>query len=341
VNPVFPARSKEDFVRKSVALIVAAGFVAVTAGCSSIPQASGCDPLVTSGDASSIITTAGEFGSVPTASFPTPVIASTTETSTLSAGTGDRLQPGQMADLQLTIFRGSDGTQLAATAYDPTQPVRITVGDDSTPLGESVQCQTVGSRTATVMTAEEMFGADAFTGDLKVANDETVVVIADIDRGYLGRADGALQRLEGGFPAVVTAPNGTPGITLPNEEPPTDLKITNIRTGDGATVAEGDEVVAHFTAVLWNPSVEGVQPDATVLDSSWDRKQAATFTAADLSESEPAGSFPGLTKALLGQTVGSQVLAVIPPEFGFPAGTNSSVPADATMVFVIDILGIQ
>jgi FKBP-type peptidyl-prolyl cis-trans isomerase 2 len=340
VNPVFPARSKEDFVRKSVALIVAAGFVAVTAGCSAVPQASGCDPLITAGDASTVVTASGEFGSAPTVSFPTPLIAKTTQTTTLDNGTGDVLQAGQMVDLQLTVYLGSTGEELAKTAYSPTDPLRLTVGDDSTPLGESVQCQTVGSRTVTLLTAEKMFGPDGYTGDATVANDDTVVVVSDIDRGYLGRADGALQPLQAGFPAVVTAPDGTPGITLPNSDPPAGLEITNIRTGDGATVAEGDQVVSHFTAVIWNKEVEGVRADATVLSSTWEGKRAATLVAADASETEPEGSFPGLTKALVGQTVGSQVLAVIPPESGFPEG-NTSVPEGASMVFVIDILGIQ
>lgn len=47
----------------------------------------------------------------------------------------------------------------------------------------------------------------------------------------------------------------------------------------------------------------------------------------------------GFKKALEGQKVGSQVLAVIPPAEGYGAQAQSGIPANSTLVFVIDILG--
>ena len=54
------------------------------------------------------------------------------------------------------------------------------------------------------------------------------------------------------------------------------------------------------------------------------------------------GVVPGLAEGLIGQTVGSQVIVVIPPELGYPAGqAPASVPEGSTMVFVVDILGLE
>jgi peptidylprolyl isomerase len=51
---------------------------------------------------------------------------------------------------------------------------------------------------------------------------------------------------------------------------------------------------------------------------------------------------PGFAKALIGQRVGSQVIAVIPPKDGYPTGqAPTTVPDGSTMVFVFDILGIE
>ena len=50
---------------------------------------------------------------------------------------------------------------------------------------------------------------------------------------------------------------------------------------------------------------------------------------------------PGFAQALEGQTVGSQIHAVIPPELGYGAEGSGTIPGDATLVFVIDILGID
>ena len=41
---------------------------------------------------------------------------------------------------------------------------------------------------------------------------------------------------------------------------------------------------------------------------------------------------------LAGQTVGSQVLLVIPPELGYGSQKQQSIPANSTLIFVVDIL---
>jgi peptidylprolyl isomerase len=48
----------------------------------------------------------------------------------------------------------------------------------------------------------------------------------------------------------------------------------------------------------------------------------------------------GFQQALEGQTVGSQVVVVIPPEFGY-GGQEGHELAEETLVFVVDILGTQ
>jgi FKBP-type peptidyl-prolyl cis-trans isomerase len=322
-------------VRKSVAVLVAAGFVAVTAGCSSIAEPSSCDPISTSGDASALISATGAIGSAPEVSFPTPVLTEKLQTSVLTEGDGDTLYPGQTADIQASLYIGATGDQLTATDYDPSNPVRLTVGDENSAMAQSLQCQTVGSRAATVLTVEEMYGAGQLDPSLGLSDSDTLILVTDIGASYLGRADGDLQSLKSGFPSVVTAPDGTPGITLPNEDAPTDLMITDIRTGDGATVEDGDKVIVHYTGVLWT--------EETVFDSSWERSQPSTFEVVEMTNDDPAtGLVPGLYEALNGATVGSQVIAVIPEESGYPEGSSpAAVPAGSTMVFVLDILGIQ
>ncbi len=61
----------------------------------------------------------------------------------------------------------------------------------------------------------------------------------------------------------------------------------------------------HYTGVLWDSK--------EVFDSSWERSEPAEFVAADGSKTQ-GGVIPGFAKALIGQTVGSQIVAVIPPK---------------------------
>ena len=143
----------------------------------------------------------------------------------------------------------------------------------------------------------------------------------------------AAQLAQDGMPAVTSDPNGRPGIAVPNTDAPTELRISTLTKGDGAVVAEGQTVVAHYTGVLWGGSV---------FDSTWDKDRPANLLAQDFTTNNGQGVVPGFAKAFIGQTIGSRLLVAIPPSEGYPAGqAPTSIPADATMIFVIDILGTR
>jgi peptidylprolyl isomerase len=46
-------------------------------------------------------------------------------------------------------------------------------------------------------------------------------------------------------------------------------------------------------------------------------------------------------KALEGITVGSQVIAVMPPDVAYGSAGQGSIPGNATLIFVIDVLGMN
>jgi peptidylprolyl isomerase len=80
----------------------------------------------------------------------------------------------------------------------------------------------------------------------------------------------------------------------------------------------------HYTGINWNTK--------KVFDSSWERGEPATFVTSQV--------IPGFTKALVGQKVGSQVIAIIPPADGYgEAGSGEDIGGTDTIVFVVDILG--
>lgn len=68
-------------------------------------------------------------------------------------------------------------------------------------------------------------------------------------------------------------------------------------------------------------------------DSSWSRGGPATFSLSQVVK--------GWTNGLAGQTVGSQVLLVVPPSEGYGDTAQNGIPANSTLVFVVDILSAQ
>jgi peptidylprolyl isomerase len=98
-----------------------------------------------------------------------------------------------------------------------------------------------------------------------------------------------------------------------------------LKKGDGEVVADGATVTVQYYGINWNT--------ATVFDQSWTGGGPTSFST--------AGVVEGFAKGMIGQTVGSQVIVVIPPELGYgPSGgsPDAGIGADDTIVFVIDIL---
>jgi peptidylprolyl isomerase len=122
----------------------------------------------------------------------------------------------------------------------------------------------------------------------------------------------------------VRAPDGRPGIIVPDTEPPTDLVVQTLIKGNGEEVTGDAPVRVHYTGLTW--------ADGTVFDTTWDAEPKSI----DLDT-----MLPGFAEALIGQTVGSQVLVVIPPDQAYGDQAQGQIPADSTLVFVVDILGID
>jgi peptidylprolyl isomerase len=115
-----------------------------------------------------------------------------------------------------------------------------------------------------------------------------------------------------------------PEITVPGDEPPTDLVSDVVVDGDGDAVVAGDLLVVDYAGVLWD--------DGEEFDSSWSRGTPAAFGIG------VGAVIPGWDSGLVGKNVGDRVLLVIPPELGYgEQGSPGGVPGGATLVFAVDI----
>ncbi len=96
----------------------------------------------------------------------------------------------------------------------------------------------------------------------------------------------------------------SPTVTLPEGDIPTEFSKATLKKGDGAVVEAGDQVLVQYHGVSWNTG--------EVFDESWG-KQPFTFTVG-------SGVVQGFTDAVTGETVGSQVIAVLPPAVAYGEG---------------------
>ncbi len=320
-------------VRTLPALILTTALVGSLAACAT-PNGGGCSPVIPEGETAGYISATGEVGTQPEIDFPTPLSVTSAQSAVLTTGEGERIDAGETVDMQATLLDATTGEVLGATSYSPEgEPIRRAAGSGLDVIADAVQCATVGSRIAVVNTWTEFYGDAEAAAAQGVDPEASVVLVLDLEASYLGRATGAPQLGAEGVPAVVTTPEGVPGVTIPNSDPSTDLIAHTLVLGSGAPLEAGDPAVLHYTGIVWE--------SGDIFDSSWERGVPATFPIVSF-EDDPAGIVPGLAQALEGKTVGSQVVVVIPPALGYPEGqAPATIPAGSTMVFVVDILGVE
>lgn len=298
-------------------------------GCSPVTDGACTNPL---GDGiASAVEATGPVGTPPTVDFPLPLVGNDASTAIIEPGDGRMIRSGNYVDFEAVVLNGTDQSILTSTPYgaNGASAQRISITEGATVLADSFLCHREGERFALVATIGDVFGQAVGNG---VDPADTAVIVFDVMKVYPRAAEGTLQFGVDGMPAVTSAPDGRPGLAIPTTTPPVDLRVATLIKGNGDIVGEGDTVVANYLGATW---------DGTVFDNTWDKDQPRNLVAQSFIDNGGVGVVPGFATALIGQTVGSRVLVSIPPSQGYPAGQQpQSIPDGATLVFVVDILGL-
>ncbi|MCT2086539.1 hypothetical protein M3D75_10485 [Microbacterium enclense] len=310
--------------------------VAVTAlagiglvGCSASTGAAGsaCTAPTADPRAAEAVSVSGEVGTQPDVQVRSPFLPSARSVETVVAGDGERItQPDQLVLLDLTVYNGVTGERIVGSRYDGNlanaQP--LSGWDQTFPdFSSAMLCATEGSRVVVSLPYDSV-GPQAAQG-LQIPEGGSAVVVADVERVYLPAADGADQFTAGfGLPTVVRATNGQPGVTIPDGEAPTEVSVQTLKKGDGPELTADATARVHVLGVAWN-----------------DRQQFATTWGQAPIAAPPSQMPEEIGAALEGQTVGSQVLVVVPADQTAADQQAFRAPADTALVYVFDIIGVD
>jgi peptidylprolyl isomerase len=114
-------------------------------------------------------------------------------------------------------------------------------------------------------------------------------------------------------------------------EMPDGLKYTDTKAGDGATAKAGEKVSVHYTGWLSENGAKGKK-----FDSSVDRGQPFQFTLG------AHQVIAGWDEGVSGMKVGGKRTLIIPPGLGYGArGAGGVIPPNATLIFDVELLGVQ
>lgn len=253
----------------------------------------------------------------PTITLPTDETFTEPQGKIVWQGDGAALQDNQPLLLDIYGVSLEDGSVIVNT-FDglPRSYVlaREVLGDE---LYELLIDSNVGTR-ALVVAPAQVAPDGSVSPSAEPATDPDVAMVVDV---LSDRAVGTPIDQRDDLPTVkLNEDTGEPTITIGKDlTEPTSVQSETLIQGDGPQVKEGSYIIVNYKAVHWS--------DGSEYASSW-----PTGTAPFATQIGTGQVIPAWDEALLDQTVGSQVLVVAPPEFGYPD--------EGTLVFVVDILDV-
>ena len=174
-----------------------------------------------------------------------------------------------------------------------------------------------------------LVGAAALVLGLAACNDLTSSSTSSaVDYAACATDDSELQNQnvdrtgKGSFPDVTA--DDTPVIAAgKGTEPTSKVLVKTLKQGDGAVVCPGATIKANYVGALWN---------GTVFDSSFKKGQPIDFSLDRVVK--------GWGYGLAHTHVGDRVELVIPASLGYGSQAAGDIPANSTLVFVVDIVGV-
>ncbi len=325
--PTARRRENVDVKKPSIKVAALAAIVVFgLAGCGSgsdgtSPSASDGSIVGSAEDAARLasITWTTDDAGVPLLVFDAPLSLAEGASRLIKEGDGAEIAESDLVSFHYTIASGADGSVVASSYADGLGPQSLILNELE--LDPAFFSAFVGRKVgAEIIYANLTTDPSGLTADLV----PIFVAITVTDASTpLARAEGTPVDAVEGLPVITLAESGEPSVVVPAEEPPAELVAQTLVEGTGSPVGEGRLVVVHYSGWLW---------DGTPFDSSWTLGEPASFI---LSTGQ---LIDGWVQGLVGVPIGSQVLLVIPPSLGYGDVDQGSIPANSTLVFVIDVL---
>ena len=274
----------------------------------------------------------GEYGKRPEVTFPKDAEpGDKLVISTLHEGKGATVAKGDLVVASYVGYRWNGaGAKLVANSYTAGRPGAFPSGKLVPGLEKALVGAKVGSRVVALIPPDQGYG-DRGDERHQIGPNDSLVYVLDVlaTYGKDAAAKGAPQPLaDARLPQVADAGAGrAPRVRVPRTAPPAKLQVRTLIQGTGPALRGNRLAVLHFTGVLWRTGKE--------FYSTW-------------SEGRPAGEVIGVgqdikafDEGLVGQRIGSRVLLVVPPAWGYGSKglPHYGIKGDDTLIYVVDILG--
>jgi peptidylprolyl isomerase len=274
------------------------------------------------------IEVSGAFGEAPRIKIDAPL--ELTESSSWIEEKGDGAAVGEAATaiLELTLANGRTG-KAAISTVDQGRPLEVKLGDQVFPsLNSALVGKPADSRIVVASVADDAYG-DTGSPQSGIKGGDPVVMVADI------LSTDPPTALDGPTGETLAAPANAPRLKEKGGVPvrlgfakarkPKKLVVIPLRKGTGPAIESPDRITADYIGQVWGAR----KPFGSTFS-----KEPAEFSIG------LGGVVQAWDKALDGQKEGARVMIISPPDLGYGSSAQPRIPANSTLVFVVDVLGV-
>lgn len=321
-----------SYVRRLLALLLASLMLLATAACGNDnPDKAGSD--VDMGQKIKGLSVSGDFGDEPSVKVDPAVKVDKPTTQVVSAGEGNPVVANQKAMFNIFLANGADGKKLFSSSDQgtPTQ-VDMTENQFFKVIIDGLVGKPQGSRVAIAATVKDVWG-DAGAPQLKLKTSDTVLFVIDVlsvaPKEVIDGPEGTDVKPAANAPVVKEKDGKVTGLDWSKapKKAPAKLKVIPLVEGNGPEAKAGRLVTFNYYGAVWG--------SAKPFDSSFTRGEPVPFGVG------VKGLIPAWDKVIPGLKRGSRVLIVAPPTDGYGATARPGIPANSTLTFVVDVLGVD
>ncbi len=276
------------------------------------------------------LTVSGDFGEQPKVKV-TDLDVDKAQSSVLVEGDGPEIAADDTVNYRFYIVYGSNGKPVSNNFTEPA-PQKLDLAKQPPVITDAVVGQKIGSRVALAVPVPDLVGKDGASQLGLDAKNDLVLVMDLIDEAAapLDGPQGKKVDAPAGLPTVEEKDGDVTGLDFGSApaKAPSKLQVVPLVEGTGKPVEEGDSLTIDYYGAVWGAD--------KAFDESYGRGEPATFTLTQ------GSLIDGWVQGLQGVKAGSRVMLVIPPEQGYGAqGSGSTIPPNSSLVFVIDVLGVN
>ncbi|HEX5594276.1 MAG TPA: FKBP-type peptidyl-prolyl cis-trans isomerase [Solirubrobacterales bacterium] len=240
-------------------------------------------------------------------------------------GIGHIYEEGDEIAVQYVAYDYETGKKFASS-WDEGKPLAFTLGQGETIDGweEGLIGAEGGDRREMVVPPDETGGPFP----QPMPDGATVVFVVDpLPRNGAGKGKQASSPKPAKKPETKGSEAKTkPKVKVPSGPPPKKLEIKDLEEGTGPAAKAGDEVTVQYVGVNYKTGQQ--------FDASWDRGEPFTFKLGE------GLVIQGWEQGIEGMKAGGRRELIIPPQLGYGSQSTGTIPANETLVFVVDLEAI-